>query len=100
VSYWARLERRGWPLQAEGPFEDIAQAKGRAENRLVGEPFFDVRPWSRGVVFVVELDGSEREVWDIRWLDLAPPEARNRKFGFVRRGEEDLKERDVGQVGG
>jgi len=89
VSYWTRLVRRGWPLTAEGPFEELWRAQGRAENRLVAEPL-DIRPETASEVFTLEPDGSERRVWAVRWVDQALAGARNPKWGFVRWAEGDL----------
>ncbi len=70
-------------MAPDGPYETRELAVGHAETCLVLEPV-DVRVFTRGVAFVIE-NGTEREVADVRWVDLAPPEARNRKFGFVHR---------------
>ncbi len=79
MSWWARLERRGAVLQPEGPFAEAWLAKNRAQLRLELEPI-TVRAWCRAVVSNEGVDEAEYV-----FVDHAPPEARNRKFGFAWR---------------
>lgn len=79
ADFWFVFERRGGEVARHGPYATLEEARGRGQTMLAIEPI-DVRAWCRAVF----LEGTEARE-EFVFVDHAPPEARNRKFGFSLR---------------
>ncbi len=82
--YWYAFERNGGVMPKMGPFATQTEARNKGALILEVEPI-DVRARCRAVVYEERVCECYCEVEEYVYVDHAPPEARNRKFGFAWR---------------